>query len=195
MVGVLTLVGSRHMLNLTINELHTYYVLAGKTPVLVHNSPLFGCGIGPADGLGDRLPAFVDGGDTLGIFSGGGIERNLASGVAGPASSLPKGAPGFNGLVKSHVEGHAAALMRQNGIRALSCISTECRAVQVIAVQRCCRICFRKVPPSVSMGRMGTIEPSLDSRTERLKHGSDHVGRQRQRGGRCFRRRVARQAD
>ncbi|AVT32940.1 hypothetical protein C6361_29650 [Plantactinospora sp. BC1] len=66
--------------------------------------------------MGDRLPAFVDGGDTLGIFSRGGIERDLASGVAGPASSLPKGTPGFNGLVKSHVEGHAAALMRQNGI-------------------------------------------------------------------------------
>ena len=36
-VGVLTLMGNRHMLNLTVNELHTYYVLAGTTPVLVHN--------------------------------------------------------------------------------------------------------------------------------------------------------------
>ena len=35
--GVLTLMGNRHMLNLTVNELHTYYVLAGTTPVLVHN--------------------------------------------------------------------------------------------------------------------------------------------------------------
>lgn len=29
--------GAQHMLNLTVAELHTYYVLAGKTPVLVHN--------------------------------------------------------------------------------------------------------------------------------------------------------------
>ncbi|WP_225080672.1 RHS repeat-associated core domain-containing protein [Streptomyces sp. CoT10] len=29
--------GDRHMYNLTVNDLHTYYVLAGATPVLVHN--------------------------------------------------------------------------------------------------------------------------------------------------------------
>jgi len=29
---------SRTMLNLTIADLHTYYVMAGKTPILVHNS-------------------------------------------------------------------------------------------------------------------------------------------------------------
>ncbi|MFF4654445.1 polymorphic toxin-type HINT domain-containing protein [Streptomyces sp. NPDC001381] len=30
--------GSAYMYNLTVDDLHTYYVLAGKTPVLVHNS-------------------------------------------------------------------------------------------------------------------------------------------------------------
>ncbi|RSM60319.1 hypothetical protein DMB66_24705 [Actinoplanes sp. ATCC 53533] len=30
--------GSNFMLNLTVSDLHTYYVLAGKTPVLVHNT-------------------------------------------------------------------------------------------------------------------------------------------------------------
>ncbi|WP_327129452.1 polymorphic toxin-type HINT domain-containing protein [Streptomyces sp. NBC_01727] len=30
--------GSADMYNLTVNDLHTYYVLAGETPVLVHNS-------------------------------------------------------------------------------------------------------------------------------------------------------------
>ncbi|WP_329296013.1 RHS repeat-associated core domain-containing protein [Streptomyces sp. NBC_01455] len=29
--------GDQHMYNLTVNDLHTYYVLAGATPVLVHN--------------------------------------------------------------------------------------------------------------------------------------------------------------
>lgn len=33
--------GDRDMYNLTVEQLHTYYVLAGETPVLVHNS---GCG-------------------------------------------------------------------------------------------------------------------------------------------------------
>ncbi len=32
-----TFLGVRHMLNLTVANIHTYYVLAGKTPVLVHN--------------------------------------------------------------------------------------------------------------------------------------------------------------
>jgi len=31
----------RHMLNLTVADLHTYYVLAGTTPVLVHNDDGF----------------------------------------------------------------------------------------------------------------------------------------------------------
>jgi RHS repeat-associated protein len=36
--------GATHMLNLTINDLHTYYVLAGSVPVLVHNCPSGGGG-------------------------------------------------------------------------------------------------------------------------------------------------------
>ncbi|MBW6440031.1 hypothetical protein KZ829_40540 [Actinoplanes hulinensis] len=35
--GVRTYSGSRHMYDLTVSEVHTYYVLAGTTPVLVHN--------------------------------------------------------------------------------------------------------------------------------------------------------------
>jgi len=34
-------IGYRHMHNLTVSAIHTYYVLAGSTPVLVHNA---GCG-------------------------------------------------------------------------------------------------------------------------------------------------------
>ncbi|MGW2556900.1 RHS repeat-associated core domain-containing protein, partial [Streptomyces sp. NPDC001635] len=38
--------GAADMYNLTVDDLHTYYVLAGDTPVLVHNS---NCGIRPHD--------------------------------------------------------------------------------------------------------------------------------------------------
>ncbi|MEU6371825.1 polymorphic toxin-type HINT domain-containing protein [Streptomyces sp. NPDC046909] len=37
-VDVVDQAGSTEMYNLTVNDLHTYYVLAGETPVLVHNS-------------------------------------------------------------------------------------------------------------------------------------------------------------
>jgi hypothetical protein len=36
-VATRSIATSRHMLNLTVADLHTYYVLAGNTPVLVHN--------------------------------------------------------------------------------------------------------------------------------------------------------------
>ncbi|WP_431037738.1 DNRLRE domain-containing protein [Streptomyces sp. P6-2-1] len=45
--------------NLTVNRTHTYYVLAGATPVLVHN-----CGTGPRDGAGlgpDELMSKAEG--------------------------------------------------------------------------------------------------------------------------------------
>jgi hypothetical protein len=37
-VKVRTFASTREMYNLTVDDLHTYYVLAGETPVLVHNS-------------------------------------------------------------------------------------------------------------------------------------------------------------
>jgi hypothetical protein len=40
----------------------------------------------------------------------------LQSGYDGPAQNMPEGSSGFNGVTLSHVEGHAAALMRQLGI-------------------------------------------------------------------------------
>ncbi|WP_329410362.1 polymorphic toxin-type HINT domain-containing protein [Streptomyces sp. NBC_00704] len=38
LIGVLARPGAADMYNLTVADLHTYYVLAGETPVLVHNS-------------------------------------------------------------------------------------------------------------------------------------------------------------
>lgn len=55
-VGVETRPGRADMYNLTVEQLHTYYVLAGRTPVLVHNS---NCDVpsGSLDGqkLADKL--------------------------------------------------------------------------------------------------------------------------------------------
>ncbi|MFI5705442.1 RHS repeat-associated core domain-containing protein [Streptomyces xanthochromogenes] len=45
LLAVITVPGSASMYNLTVDQLHTYYVLAGDTPVLVHNSS---CGGGLA---------------------------------------------------------------------------------------------------------------------------------------------------
>jgi hypothetical protein len=41
--------GARHMLNLTVAGIHTYYVLAGRTPVLVHNVTVPCAQVGLAD--------------------------------------------------------------------------------------------------------------------------------------------------
>ena len=53
---------------------------------------------------------------TVGMLElGDGTGAILQSGRSGPAASIPRGTPGFNGITKTHVEGHAAALMRQTG--------------------------------------------------------------------------------
>jgi hypothetical protein len=57
-----------------------------------------------------------------------GQEYFLTSGAAGPAANVPKGSPGFNGVTKTHVEGHAAALVQQTGAQegALYINNTPC---------------------------------------------------------------------
>jgi hypothetical protein len=45
--------------NLTVDTVHTYYVLAGTTPVLVHNSGCVDIEMGPGAGSADALKAFV----------------------------------------------------------------------------------------------------------------------------------------
>ncbi|WP_187345828.1 DddA-like double-stranded DNA deaminase toxin [Sorangium cellulosum] len=41
----------------------------------------------------------------------------LVSGYKGPSASMPRGTPDMNGRIKSHVEAHAAAVMRERGIK------------------------------------------------------------------------------
>lgn len=69
----------------------------------------------PASGS-PRLSAFT-GGKTAGVLRTSELgDVALVSGRAGPAASIPRGTRGFDGYTKTHVEGHAAALMRQHGI-------------------------------------------------------------------------------
>jgi hypothetical protein len=70
---------------------------------------------------GRTLPAYVaknrkGEGGTQGIFKGGDDEVPLQSGKEGPSKDL-KGVPGMHGNIKTHVEAHAAAVMRTKGIK------------------------------------------------------------------------------
>ncbi|MFG2722579.1 RHS repeat-associated core domain-containing protein [Streptomyces sp. NPDC048416] len=51
LLSVTSVTGAADMYNLTVDELHTYYVLAGDTPVLVHNSGQPGPEVGPGASL------------------------------------------------------------------------------------------------------------------------------------------------
>jgi nucleic acid/nucleotide deaminase of polymorphic system toxin len=67
-------------------------------------------------GLPLKLAPYVPGGKTSGIFrSPNSPPIELESGYDGPAASM-QGSAGFDRMTLSHVEGHAAALMRQQGI-------------------------------------------------------------------------------
>lgn len=98
--------GAADYYNLTISVLHTYAV--GALQYVVHNS------------CGDSLPAFKSGGKTKGIFFSSDMSDAipLESGYRGPSADMPSGTPGISKLeVRSHVEAHAASLMRQNEIQ------------------------------------------------------------------------------
>ncbi|MEX0675931.1 MAG: DddA-like double-stranded DNA deaminase toxin [Pirellulales bacterium] len=64
-----------------------------------------------------KLPTYSAGGKTTGVLRTSSGDVPLLSGRAGPAGSLAKPTPGFNAVTKTHVEGHAAAIMRQQGIK------------------------------------------------------------------------------
>ncbi|WP_228473087.1 polymorphic toxin-type HINT domain-containing protein [Streptomyces cyaneochromogenes] len=94
--------------NLTVDDLHTYYVLAGETPVLVHNA---NCGPSLKD-LQKDYPR-----RTVGILDVGGDQLPMISGPGGQ-SGLLKNLPGRTRANAEHVETHAAAFLRMNpGVR------------------------------------------------------------------------------
>jgi hypothetical protein len=72
------------------------------------------------DGLitpGGNLPRFT-GKKTSGLLMAGGRTFSLSSGRSGPASNMPTDAPGMTEdmIIRDHVEAHAAATMRQEGL-------------------------------------------------------------------------------
>jgi hypothetical protein len=101
--------------NIEVDANHSYFV--GTSRVLVHNE----CG---EEAVEEFSPAVADlpeyaGGKTSGMLHvPGGESVPLQSGVQGPSQAVRgQGLPGFNGNQLMHVEGHAAAYMRTNGIQ------------------------------------------------------------------------------
>ncbi|MEU8975944.1 RHS repeat-associated core domain-containing protein [Streptomyces monashensis] len=110
--------GAANRWNLTVQQLHTYYVLAGGVPILVHNSN--GCvltngqGLAAADAAAGEFakPGNMNGAlyleghdDPISLSSGSG---NLSEGYVRP--------PGASTSNFHHLEAQAAAKMRSTGI-------------------------------------------------------------------------------
>jgi hypothetical protein len=94
-------------------------------------------------GLPPQLAPFT-GGKTSGIFvTPAGTPVSLQSGYDGPADSVPSESEGFNAYTLSHVEGHAAALMREEGI-------TE--GTLYINNPNICRWCMKLLPTMLPSG-------------------------------------------
>ncbi|MQY40934.1 hypothetical protein SRB17_89680 [Streptomyces sp. RB17] len=115
--------GKAAMYNLTVNELHTYYVLAGTTPVLVHNT----CGDpieaieSVADGLSGKKittgQVIDDTGAKVGPTVSSGEEGSWADIASFLESSGLQHPPTGEFPAASHVEAKIAWAMRNRGIQ------------------------------------------------------------------------------
>ncbi|MFD7491898.1 DddA-like double-stranded DNA deaminase toxin [Streptomyces sp. NPDC059832] len=104
--------------DLTVNDIHTYYVLAGATPVLVHNC-------NPLDGIADELAGSKittgqvvdDAGNKVGAPVSSGENGSFVQvGDALRKSGVPHDAAG-GFAAASHVETKIALAMRSNGVQ------------------------------------------------------------------------------
>jgi hypothetical protein len=99
-------------------------------------------------------------GQTAGVLqTPGRADIQLVSGTGGPASRMPADAPGFNMVRRTHVEGHAAARMRELGIN---------RATLYINNPEICPGCMtylsRMLPPGATLNVVlpnGTVVPFI----------------------------------
>ncbi|WP_280725004.1 polymorphic toxin-type HINT domain-containing protein [Kitasatospora sp. MAA4] len=82
--------GAANRYNLTVDTLHTYYVLAGSTPILVHNSN--GCGITPRDGGGQDANGNVISGSESGQNLADQLRIESANSVFNEDGTLSQGA-------------------------------------------------------------------------------------------------------
>jgi hypothetical protein len=85
-----------------------------------------------------------------------GAQIPLASGLKGPAAVMPKGSPGFDAFTRTHVEGHAAALMRTEGASS---------ATLYINNPRICPNCSRLLPDMLPPGSQLTVVLPNGTRT------------------------------
>lgn len=122
---------TQEMYNLTVDTAHTFYVGDGQW--LVHNSCM------------PDLPIRSGNDKTTGILIAGGEETILESGVDGPARLMPKGWPGFDLITRTHVEGHASALMWQNGLEEGTLLINNPPCLS------CSRLLPRMLPPNASL--------------------------------------------
>ena len=81
---------------------------------------------------------------TSGVIDIGARQVSQVSGRVGPAADVPLGTPGFNAYFRTHVEGHAVALMRQNGVREA--------VVYINRAAPCAGTCMKMIPRALPQG-------------------------------------------
>ena len=102
-------------------------------------------------GNGELIASYA-GKKTEGVLETADGSYYLKSGRQGPASKMPPGSSGFNGYTKTHVEGHAAALMHQQGL-------TEARVY--VNNPKICSSCTRFLPRMLPPGsKLEVVTPN-----------------------------------
>jgi len=145
--------------NCRVAEYHTYFVGDQEWGFSIwsHNLACVQGGAGAAGEAGatsggaqarPTLPAFTLDGKTSGILRTPTGDVPLQSGWQGPASSFPGGTPGFDVITRTHVERHAAAVMRQRGLM---------EATLDINNPQICPSCERLLPRMLPPGSRLTI--------------------------------------
>ncbi|GGV05672.1 polymorphic toxin-type HINT domain-containing protein [Kitasatospora aureofaciens] len=118
-VSVHEVAGQQAMYNLTVADLHTYYVLAGATPVLVHNACKDETGLELAKRAAGHFqgPGKKPGGVTGAMYveGRGWYDTPLSSGFDNIHPEVDGNfAPGTKRAYRHHLEAQVAALMRQD---------------------------------------------------------------------------------
>jgi hypothetical protein len=91
--SVVNYTGDREMHDLTVNEIHTYYVVAGTTPVLVHNCPT---GVGSGGGQPAAQPSTPRRATMIASADGTTVPTNAARLQRGLQAAVDAGEPGFS---------------------------------------------------------------------------------------------------